>query len=137
MRLTFSNLRCNPLNFRLYVFARFAAVVAMQCNAAGVISVDRAQSPQFLHQGCRQVLIAETERTGSSRLPASAELLLANAQKSDYNHRRTLARNVDKIDAKPRPESVRAHHIVAHADPEAERVTLVHAGRQSSSRDLE
>lgn len=54
-------------------------------------------------------------------LPASAELLLANAQKNDYNHRRTLARNVDKIDAKPRPENVCAHHIVARADSEAER----------------
>ena len=54
-------------------------------------------------------------------LPASAELLLANAQKDSYNHRRTLARNIDKIAATPRPENVCAHHIVARADREAER----------------
>lgn len=54
-------------------------------------------------------------------LPASAELLLANAQKNNYNHRRTLARNIDKIDKQLRPEGVCAHHIIARADPEAER----------------
>lgn len=54
-------------------------------------------------------------------LPASAELLLANAQKNTHNHRRTLARNIDKIDSSPRPAGVCAHHIVARADREAER----------------
>ena len=54
-------------------------------------------------------------------LPSSAELLLENAKNNDYNHRRTLARNVAKIDAKLRPENVCAHHIVARADREAER----------------
>ncbi|MGN6527287.1 MAG: AHH domain-containing protein [Burkholderiaceae bacterium] len=52
-------------------------------------------------------------------VPASAEKLLANAENPSHNHRRTLARNVEKIDQAPRPAGSCAHHIVALADREA------------------
>ena len=52
-------------------------------------------------------------------LPTSAELLFANAQRRDYNHRRTLSRNIVAATSQSRPASVCAHHIVAHRDPEA------------------
>lgn len=52
-------------------------------------------------------------------LPASAELLLANAERRDYNHRRTLSRNIVKATAQARLADVCAHHIVALHDPEA------------------
>lgn len=52
-------------------------------------------------------------------LPTSAELLFANAQRRDYNHRRTLSRNIVAANSQPRPASSCAHHIVAHRDPEA------------------
>jgi A nuclease family of the HNH/ENDO VII superfamily with conserved AHH len=52
-------------------------------------------------------------------LPAAAELLLANALRKDYNHRRTLSRNIVAATSQPRPTDSCAHHIVAHRDPEA------------------
>ncbi|PTT79019.1 hypothetical protein DBR42_22215 [Pelomonas sp. HMWF004] len=52
-------------------------------------------------------------------LPTSAEVLLANARRKDYNHRRTLSRNIAAATAQPRPADACAHHIVAHRDPEA------------------
>lgn len=52
-------------------------------------------------------------------LPTSAELLFANAQRKDYNHRRTLSRNIVAATSQPRPAAACAHHIVAHRDPEA------------------
>lgn len=52
-------------------------------------------------------------------LPTTAEVLLANAERQDYNHRRTLSRNISKIDGKPRPAGVCAHHIVALTDQQA------------------
>ena len=54
-------------------------------------------------------------------LPASAELLLANAENLSYNHRRTLSRNISKFEQAGRPAEACAHHIVALADDEADR----------------
>ena len=54
-------------------------------------------------------------------LPASAELLLANAEDAKYNHRRTLSRSIVNATQATRPSSVCAHHIVALTDREARR----------------
>ena len=58
---------------------------------------------------------------GYTQQPASVEQMLANAEDLAYNHRRTLARNVSKVEQAPRPAASRAHHIVALADKEARR----------------
>ena len=58
---------------------------------------------------------------GYTQPPASVEKLLANAEDLAYNHRRTLARNVTKVEQAPRPSASCAHHIVALADKEARR----------------
>lgn len=52
-------------------------------------------------------------------LPTSAEVLLANAERRDYNHRRTLSRNIVQATSQPRPVNACAHHIVALRDLEA------------------
>ncbi len=54
-------------------------------------------------------------------VPAAAQTLLANAQRRDYNHRRTLSRNVVAATQQARPASSCAHHIVALRDSEAAR----------------
>jgi len=63
-------------------------------------------------------------------LPTSAEVLLANADKRDYNHRRTLARNIVKATGKARPSDTDAHHIVAarHQDARLARLKLFSVG---------
>ncbi len=53
-------------------------------------------------------------------LPASAEILLLNSTRKDYNHRRTLSRNVVKATGQARPADACAHHIVAANDPAAD-----------------
>lgn len=53
-------------------------------------------------------------------LPTSAEVLLANADRRDYNHRRTLSRNLAQGTKQSRPADVCAHHIVALRDPAAD-----------------
>lgn len=58
---------------------------------------------------------------GYTQRPASVEKLLANAEDLAYNHRRTLARNVTKVEQASRPSVSCAHHIVALADKEARR----------------
>jgi hypothetical protein len=58
-------------------------------------------------------------------LPTSAEVLLANAGRKDYNHRRTLSRNIEAATSQPRPTGACAHHIVALRDPEAENSRLL------------
>lgn len=62
---------------------------------------------------------ARVRYQNGSTLPTSAEVLFANAERRDYNHRRTLSRNVVKATSRPRPEGACAHHIVALRDPEA------------------
>lgn len=62
---------------------------------------------------------ARVRYQNGSTLPTSAEALLANAERRDYNHRRTLSRNLVKATSQPRPASACAHHIVALRDPEA------------------
>lgn len=52
-------------------------------------------------------------------LPTAAIVLLANANRRDYNHRRTLSRNIVAATSQPRPANTCAHHIVALHDPEA------------------
>ncbi len=54
-------------------------------------------------------------------VPAAAQMLLANAQRRDYNHRRTLSRNLVAATEQSRPASSCAHHIVALRDGEAAR----------------
>ena len=63
-------------------------------------------------------------------LPASAEVLLANAERAGYNHRRTLARNIVHATGQARPDDVDAHHIVAlrHFDAKASRIKLFSLG---------
>jgi hypothetical protein len=58
-------------------------------------------------------------------LPTSAEVLLANAERKDYNHRRSLSTNVTKATSQARPADVCAHHIVALRDIEAENSRLL------------
>lgn len=58
---------------------------------------------------------------GYTQRPASVEQMLANAEDLAYNHRRTLARKVSKIEQAPRPATSCAHHIAALADKEARR----------------
>jgi hypothetical protein len=53
-------------------------------------------------------------------LTASAEILLLNATRQDYNHRRTLSRNIVAASEQARPKNVCAHHIVAANDPGAD-----------------
>ncbi|MCK9684908.1 AHH domain-containing protein [Scleromatobacter humisilvae] len=54
-------------------------------------------------------------------VPAAAQTLLANALRRDYNHRRTLSRNLVNATQEGRPASSCAHHIVALRDSEAAR----------------
>ncbi|MGN6705572.1 MAG: AHH domain-containing protein [Rhodanobacter sp.] len=49
-------------------------------------------------------------------LPTSAKVLMANAERRDYNHRRTLSRNIVQGTKQSRPADVCAHHIVALGD---------------------
>jgi hypothetical protein len=48
-------------------------------------------------------------------------VLLANAQRRDYDHRRTVSRNIVVAAGQARPAAVCAHHIVALKDDEAAR----------------
>lgn len=58
-------------------------------------------------------------------LPTAAAVLLENAQRRDYNHRRTLSRNLAASTQQPRPAAVCAHHVVALKDYEASRSRLL------------
>lgn len=58
-------------------------------------------------------------------LPTAAATLLQNAQRREYNHRRTLSRNLVAAAQQPRPAAVCAHHIVALKDDEAARSRLL------------
>jgi A nuclease family of the HNH/ENDO VII superfamily with conserved AHH len=63
-------------------------------------------------------------------LAASVEVLLANAERRDYNHRRTLSRNIVAATVQPRPADVDAHHVVAlrHDDAKPSRLKLFQLG---------
>ncbi|HET7332493.1 AHH domain-containing protein [Dyella sp.] len=52
-------------------------------------------------------------------LPTAAVVLLANANRREYNHRRTLSRNIVAATSQSRPANTCAHHIVALHDQEA------------------
>ena len=74
--------------------------------------------------GVRNALLLKQEKArvrykNGVTLPTSAEVLLANANRKDYNHRRTLSRNIVAATAQSRPANTCAHHIVALGDPEA------------------
>lgn len=56
---------------------------------------------------------AKVRYANGETLPASAEILLLNATRKDYNHRRTLSRNIVSATGSRRPANVCAHHIVA------------------------
>lgn len=57
---------------------------------------------------------------GVTALPSSVQQLFADAQRKNYNHRRTLARNIVKATGQTRPVGACAHHIVALNDEQAE-----------------
>ena len=57
---------------------------------------------------------------GITALSMSAQQLLANAQRTAYNHRRTLSNNIVAESGKARPANACAHHIVALKDDQAE-----------------
>lgn len=74
--------------------------------------------------GVRNELLLKQEKArvrykNGETLPTSAEVLLANANRKDYNHRRTLSRNIVAATGQSRPTNTCAHHIVALGDPEA------------------
>lgn len=46
-------------------------------------------------------------------LPTAASVLLANAARQDYNHRRGLSGNIVAASKQARPSQACAHHIVA------------------------
>ncbi|MBD8879572.1 AHH domain-containing protein [Rhodanobacter sp. 7MK24] len=83
-----------------------------------------AGAPDVNPYGVRNDLLTRKEKArvrynNGVTLPTSAEQLLANAERRDYNHRRTLSRNIVKATTQSRPASTCAHHIVALRDPEA------------------
>ena len=57
---------------------------------------------------------------GITVLPMSAQQLLANAQRTDYNHRRSLSNNIVAEAGAARPANACAHHVVALKDEQAE-----------------
>jgi hypothetical protein len=74
--------------------------------------------------GVRNELLLKQEKArvrykNGVTLPIAAEVLLANANRKDYNHRRTLSRNIVAATSQSRPVNTCAHHIVALGDPEA------------------
>jgi hypothetical protein len=62
---------------------------------------------------------ARVEYKNGVTVPTSAKMLLANAERKGYNHRRTLSRNIVAATSQSRPSNACAHHIVALRDPEA------------------
>ncbi len=68
---------------------------------------------------------AKVRYENGETLPASAEILLLNATRQDYNHRRTLSRNIVAATKASRPANVCAHHIVAANDPAADRSKIL------------
>jgi len=58
-------------------------------------------------------------------LPTAASVLLANAARKDYNHRRRLSDSIRAATKQPRPAATCAHHIVAHLDQAAGRSRLL------------
>jgi hypothetical protein len=52
-------------------------------------------------------------------------MLLANAERQDYNHRRRLSTSIVAATNQPRPAAVCAHHVVALTDGDALRSRLV------------
>ncbi len=57
---------------------------------------------------------------GITVLPMSAQQLLANARRTDYNHRRALSNNIVADAGAARPANACAHHVVALKDEQAE-----------------
>ena len=57
---------------------------------------------------------------GITVLPMSAQQLLAHARRDDYNHRRSLSKNIVANSGQARPADACAHHIVALRDEQAE-----------------
>ncbi len=93
-----------------------------------ISSNSRDVNPYEIRNG---ILIEEAKervryQNGKTVLPASAQQLFANAQRRDYNHRRTLSRNIVADAIAPRPANACAHHIVAlkHEDAELARRRL-------------
>ena len=77
-------------------------------------------------------------QNGKTVLPASARQLFANAQRRDYNHRRTLSRNIVADANAPRPANACAHHIVAlkHEDAELARRRLCSGSENLLRKDM-
>lgn len=92
---------------------RSAAAVAASGNDPNVNSRE-LMNAELIQEHKAQVLY----KNGYT-LAASAAVLLANAQRRDYNHRRRLSDNIKASTQQARPAAVCAHHIVALTDGEA------------------
>jgi hypothetical protein len=69
----------------------------------------------------RNALLLEREKArvryeNGITLPTSAKVLLANALRTNYNHRRRLSTSIVAATGQPRPDNVCAHHVVAVRD---------------------
>lgn len=58
-------------------------------------------------------------KNGVTVLPVSVQQLFANAQRRNYNHRRTLARNLVLVRGRAKPANACTHHVVALNDDQA------------------
>lgn len=107
-----------------------AAPIPISTTSAGILDLTiagnriSANASDVNAYGVRNELLLKQEKArvrykNGETLPTSAEMLLANANRKDYNHRRTLSRNIVAATAQPRPANTCAHHIVALGDPEA------------------
>ncbi|GGA37355.1 AHH domain-containing protein [Dyella nitratireducens] len=107
-----------------------AAPTPIPTTSAGILDLTiagnriSANASDVNAYGVRNELLLKQEKArvrykNGETLPTSAEVLLANANRKDYNHRRTLSRNIVAATAQPRPANTCAHHIVALGDPEA------------------
>lgn len=96
--------------------------IAVNGMAAGT---DTVNSYQVRNQLLTRKEKARVRYRNGVTLPTSAEALLANAERRDYNHRRTLSRSIVQGTGQTRPKDVCAHHIVA-----------LHASAAARSRDV-
>ncbi len=94
-----------------------ADVVALSALAGALAQNDRNINP-------RELINAEIIKEQKARvlyengytLTRGAAVLLANAQRKEYNHRRRLDTSIKAATGKPRPAACCAHHIVALTD---------------------
>ncbi len=102
-----------------------AEIVELAATAGELARNDSSVNP-------RELMNAELIREEKARvcykngitMPTAAEVLLANAERKKYNHRRTLSTSIVSASQTPRPTAVCAHHIVALTDKDARRARI-------------